>query len=91
LTWYAYFYAKSPKLHVEARIVFPYNPYSGPFFDRLIGRGKPLEASKEGWVENEFWDFCSGHQDTYSLIKQSFHDLRASGAIEAELEELLNR
>jgi hypothetical protein len=91
LHWYAYFYCKHPDERAEARIVFPYNPHRIDFWDGSIAQGLPLEKNKEGWVENEFWNFCSGHNDTYLLIKNSFKELHESKELEYDLERLLAR
>lgn len=90
LTWYAYFYARFPQENAEARIVFPYNPYKGNFWDKTIGKGKPLAQDTEAWVEGQFWDFCSGVDNTYALIKEGFDELRVSGELEESLRKLLD-
>lgn len=86
LNWYAYYYSRFPEGNSNARIVFPYNPYGKvDFWSKTIGRGKPLEPFNEAWVENEFWDFCSGVENTYEIIYNSFIDISESG----ELEEII--
>lgn len=87
LNWYAFFYARFPEGKAESRIVFPYNPHDELFWNKTMGKGKPLEPDNEGWVENQFWNFCSGLDDTYGLIVESFTELRES----QELEEDINR
>ena len=72
-----------------ARIVFPYNPYGEiDFWSRTIGRGWPLEADNEGWVQNDFWDFCSGLENTYSIIYQAFTNISESGDLEEIIQEI---
>ena len=91
LTWYAYYYSRFPTGNAKARIVFPYNPYPGKnFWDKTIGKGLPLAAKSEGWVENEFWDFCSGLTNTYHLITKSFAYLRINKTLEKELDSILS-
>jgi hypothetical protein len=85
LYWYAYFYAKYPSGKAVARIVFPYNPHDGDFWNKIMGKGKPLERNEEAWVENEFWDFCSGLKGTYSIIREAFIELESSKELEKEL------
>jgi hypothetical protein len=86
-----YFYAKNPKGNAVARIVFPYNPNpEKSFWEGVIGRGKPLEADEEAWVENQFWDFCSGLEDTYAIISESFDEIRQSKVLEKTLDALLH-
>ena len=71
--------------------MFPYNPNSGKsFWQGVIGGGRPLEADNEAWVENQFWDFCSGLENAYEIITTSFTDLRASGELESSIDLLLN-
>lgn len=90
LNWYAFFYSRFPDQMAESRIVFPYNPHKEVFWDKTMGKGKPLERDNEGWVENQFWNFCSGLQDTYGLIVESFTELRESKELEADLDKMLN-
>ncbi len=89
LNWYAFFYSRFPDQKAEARIVFPYNPHNYCFWDKTMGKGKPLEKDNEGWVENQFWNFCSGLDDTYGIIVESFTELRDSKVLESDLDRLL--
>lgn len=87
-SWYSYYYSKNPNGNAEARIVFPYNPYLGDFWQKSKGNGKPLEAGSEGWVEDEFWDFLSGEKNTFSTIKMAFDELREEGIIQKSLDTI---
>lgn len=89
INWYAFFYSRFPDQQAQARIVFPYNPHEGSFWDNAMGRGLPLERDNEGWVENQFWDFCSGLDNTFEIIIEAFNDLRESKALEYDLNSLL--
>lgn len=92
LGWYAFFYAKNPQGSAEGRIVFPYNPTPDrSFWDGVMGGGKPLEPDSEAWVGDQFWDFCSGYTGTYSVIEESFTEIRESGDLQDVLAELLSR
>ncbi|MCD8438548.1 TdeIII family type II restriction endonuclease [Tenacibaculum finnmarkense] len=90
LNWYAFFYSRFPDQMAESRIVFPYNPHNEVFWSKTMGKGKPLEADNEGWVENQFWNFCTGLEDTYGLIVESFTELRQSKELEVDLNKILN-
>lgn len=91
LGWYAFYYARYPDGNAQGRIVFPYNPTpEKSFWDGVIGGGKPLEPTTEAWVEDEFWDFCSGFDGTYSIITESFTEIRDSGELKDVLDKLLN-
>jgi len=88
LSWYGYYYAKHPTGNAVGRIVFPYNPYPGDFYKYCKAGAKPLEKGEETWVENEFWDFLSGLQNTFGLIKESFMELCDEKTVEKELNKL---
>jgi hypothetical protein len=89
LNWYSYFYSRYPDQNSSARIVFPYNPYGQvDFWSRTIGKGWPLEPSNEGWVQDDFWDFCSGLQNTYSIIYEAFIDISETGDLEEIIQQI---
>ena len=91
LGWYAYYYSKFPDGNAQGRIVFPYNPTPGhSFWNKVTGNGKPLEPGNEGWVENEFWDFVSGHKNTYHIIESCFSEINESGELTDTLSEILS-
>lgn len=91
LTWYAYYYSKNPTGNVVARIIFPYNPYQNySFWEKTVGKGFPLEPQEEAWVQDEFWDFCSGLDGTFSLIEESFIEIREKKILHKELNNLLH-
>jgi hypothetical protein len=70
--------------------VFPYNPNPEKlFWEGAINKGKPLEPDSEAWVENQFWDFCSGYKGTYSIITESFTEVREAKTLEKTLDNLL--
>ncbi|MDX8568144.1 TdeIII family type II restriction endonuclease [Elizabethkingia sp. HX XZB] len=89
LKWYAFFYAKNPDQNAFARIVFPYNPYrEKDFWLNTKNKGFPLEPYNEGWVQNDFWDFCSGLEDTYSIIYEAFVNIATSGELKDILKDV---
>lgn len=88
LNWYAYYYSKNPKGNAVGRIIFPYNPYEGNFWNKCKGGGRPLEKGTEAWVEDEFWDFISGIQGTFKFIKESFVELHNEKTLERHLDSL---
>ena len=72
--------------------MFPYNPNNGgDFWDKAIGKGFPLEKGSEGWVEDEFWDFCSGSSGTFQLIKDCFDEIRTAETLSEELKNMLDQ
>lgn len=89
LNWYSYFYSRYPEKNASARIVFPYNPYGvNDFWANTKGKGWPLEPNSEGWVENEFWDFCSGVENTYQIIHETFISISNSGELEEIIQDI---
>lgn len=91
LNWYTYFYCRFPSERAEGRIVFPYDPHNGNFWNKTINRGKPLDPVYEAQVENEFWDFCSGQEGTIEKIFAVFGEVAESGELSQTLEELLKQ
>jgi hypothetical protein len=90
LTWYGYFYCRYPSQNLECRIVFPYNPYNGDFFESTKKNARPLTPNHEVWVENQFWDFCSGIPNTFQLIEECFNEIREEGTLSESLRNLFN-
>lgn len=87
--WNTFFYSQYPDGIAESRIVFPYNPYGDSnFWDRTIGGGWPLEPNSEAWVENEFWDFCSGVENTYQIIHRAFESIAEDGDLKQLFQEI---
>ena len=79
LEWYAYSICRDPNIEIECRIAYPYNPHSDYFWSHTPHKGGILEPSVDAVVENEFWDFISGQQDTYQEITQMFIELNNEG------------
>jgi hypothetical protein len=88
INWYVYYYSRYPNGNAQARIVFPYNPYPGDYWHGAIGGGFPLEAHNEAWVEDEFWDFCSGIENTFDHIKATFENIAESGDLQEQIDRL---
>tara|TARA_R110002111_G_scaffold214448_1_gene277394 strand:- start:224 stop:856 length:633 start_codon:yes stop_codon:yes gene_type:complete len=89
MNWYAFFYSRFPAEVAESRIVFPYNPYEGQnFWEKTKGGGWPLEPDNEGWVENQFWDFCSGRENTYQIIHSAFTSISESGDLNDLIQDV---
>lgn len=77
LDWYCYRLSREPLASIHTRIVLPFNPFLPQTWWQSQGNKMyPLEEHHDIWVENEFWDFCSGKINTWSLIKEAFIDLQ---------------
>lgn len=78
LEWYAYMFAKNPNANLEARIAIPFNPFLPKTWyaqQKSMLFNSPLDVTKDIWVENEFWDFCSGMNNTFEQLKSLFIEL----------------
>jgi len=77
LEWYAYKFAQDPDAKLEARIAIPFNPFQKSWYEQQNSKlsSSPLEISKDIWVENEFWNFCSGEENTFEQLKSLFIEL----------------
>tara|TARA_R110002072_G_scaffold7503_2_gene40900 strand:- start:692595 stop:693404 length:810 start_codon:yes stop_codon:yes gene_type:complete len=87
--WNAFYYSQFPDGNAESRIVFPYNPYGDTnFWAKTIGGGWPLEPDSEAWVENQFWDFCSGIEGTYEIIHSAFESIAETGDLQQLFQDI---
>ncbi|MDH6075619.1 TdeIII family type II restriction endonuclease [Umezakia ovalisporum] len=77
LQWYAYKLAKDTNCNLEARIAIPFNPFNKPWYEEQKSKlsNSPLDIHQDIWVENEFWDFCSGIENTFEQLKSLFVEL----------------
>ena len=77
LEWHAYKYAKNPSLQIEARIAFVYNPFQKNWYDHQKSKiSNLLDKDKDIYVGDEFWNFCSGEENTWEKLKTLFSELR---------------
>lgn len=77
LEWHAYKYAKDPSLQIEARIAFVYNPFQKNWYEHQKSKiSSLLDKDKDIYVGDEFWDFCSGEENTWQKLKTIFSELR---------------
>ncbi|KKQ48877.1 MAG: Type II restriction endonuclease TdeIII [Candidatus Shapirobacteria bacterium GW2011_GWE1_38_10] len=79
LEWYAYRICKEPSVQIECKIVYPYNPYKSDFWSHAKTTGGILEPKVDALVENEFWNFLSGDENTYQEITNMLKELSAEG------------
>jgi hypothetical protein len=77
LEWYTYRFAKNPDVNLEARIAIPFNPFSKSWYEKQKSKlsKSPLDVNQDIWVENEFWNFCSGQENTFEQLKSLFIEL----------------
>lgn len=74
LEWYAYRLVKNPDAKLEGRIAIPFNPYKKYWYEekKSMLLASPLDVKRDIWVDNEFWDFCSGHKNTFEDLQSLF-------------------
>jgi len=75
MLWYASKLVYEPEAEFHASIAFPFNPYKKDWWERNGGRAYPLVKNIDALVENEFWDFLSGKQNTFETIQALFKEL----------------
>jgi hypothetical protein len=76
LEWYAYRFAKNPQAQFKAHIAIPFNPFDKNWYKYQKSKiSPPLDQDEDIWVEDEFWDFCSGKTNTWNSIEQIFIEL----------------
>lgn len=90
LEWYAYSICKNPEIAIECKIAYPYNPNQNDFWTYTPHTKKVLEPRVDALAENEFWDFISGHTNTYQEIQSILYELFDEG-FGAELSELIKK
>ncbi|NET60678.1 MAG: TdeIII family type II restriction endonuclease [Symploca sp. SIO2E6] len=77
LHWYAYRFAKDPTVQLKARIAFTFNHFPEDWYKKQKSKiATHLDPDCDIFVENEFWDFCSGYKDTSSIFTSLFEELR---------------
>lgn len=54
-----------------------FNPFKKSWYEHQKSKlsSSPLDIAEDIWVENEFWDFCSGKENTFEQLKALFVEL----------------
>ncbi len=77
LNWYAHRLSRDPSVVLEARIAFTFNPFKKSYYEvQKTKIATHLDPGFDIFVENEFWDFCSGMNNTSSIFSSLFEELR---------------
>ncbi len=77
LDWYSYRLSRDPSVSLEARIAFLFNPYKRNWYDEQKTKiSQHLDLELDIFVEDEFWDFCSGYKNTSQTFFELFTELR---------------
>jgi len=78
LEWYAWRYLMDPRTNINAFIAFPYNPYSGDYWEKEHNKAYPLEPAVDALVADEFWGLLSDGHVTMDDIWGVFRELGES-------------
>jgi len=79
LEWYAYAIFKDPGIDFSGQIAYPYNPGAKDFWAEEPHKSGSLQPKVDALVEDEFWDFISGHEGTFRQIMDIFEELENEG------------
>jgi hypothetical protein len=77
LNWYSFRFARDSQCDVQARIIIPFNPFKKDWYLQNKSKLKVshLDSDNDLWVGNEFWDFCSGFENTLEHLQDIFIEL----------------
>jgi Type II restriction endonuclease, TdeIII len=77
LFWYACRFSQDPSVDLRARIAFTFNQTNGNYYKLQKTKiATHLDPAFDIFVENEFWDFCSGFTNTSNTFRSLFEELR---------------
>ena len=77
LDWYSFRLSKNPDVKINARIAFTFNPHKKDWYEKSRSKiATNLDAEMDIFVENEFWDFCSGYTETSKIFTEFFQELK---------------
>lgn len=77
INWYANRLCENPLIDIEARIAFTYDPYfpDRTFAEKEAKKIAPLRTGEDFWVGDQFWDFCSGYENTWTILESIFREI----------------
>ncbi len=79
LEWYAYRICEDPEIDLKCSIAYPYNPYEDNFWKHTPNDRGILQPKVDALVENEFWDFISGQNNTFQEVTGILSELNKEG------------
>ena len=79
LEWYTYRICKEPEVDIQCKIAYPYNPWQSDFWKHAPHKQGLLKPKVDAVVEDEFWDFISGLDNTFEQITLIFKELYSEG------------
>ncbi|MCM3195814.1 TdeIII family type II restriction endonuclease [Priestia megaterium] len=77
MDWYMYRLCQNPNMEFHAKIAMPFNPYKKSWWSHNGSRAYPLEPKRDLVIEDEFWDFLSGFENTWGEINKIFEEIGA--------------
>lgn len=77
LDWYSYRFSQDSSVEINARIAFTFNQDKKDWYEQAKSKiATNLDPKMDIFVENEFWDFCSGYTETSKTFTELFEELR---------------
>ena len=86
---YLYHLFWEPDSKVKVHLSIPYNPYNVPYEQAIKGRISPLLKNEDYLVDNEYWKFITGNENSMKLLKESFNELKNDGELYKRISSLI--
>ena len=87
--WYFFFYAKFPNANLNAAIVFPYNPYQKPLFEK--NSFKPLATNHEALDGEKFWEIITNNREAMKIILSAFKEVGEKSLVTKVIDKAMNQ
>ena len=86
---YLYHLFWEPDSKVKVQLSIPYNPYNVPYEQAIKGRISPLLKDEDYLVDNNYWKFITGNENSMKLLKESFNELKNDGELYKRISSLI--
>tara|TARA_B100000780_G_C21017059_1_gene407464 strand:+ start:52 stop:906 length:855 start_codon:yes stop_codon:yes gene_type:complete len=87
---YHYHLFWNPESNVKAQLAIPYNPFDEPYEKAEKGRISPLIKNVDYLVDNDFWKFITGNENSMKLLKESITELKEDGDLYKKITSLVD-
>ena len=77
------------KSKVKAYVAIPYNPFDVPYEKAEKGRISPLIKNQDYLVDNDYWKFITGNENSMKIFKEVISELKDDGSMYNELDALI--
>ncbi len=86
---YLYHLFWDPSSKVKAQLSIPYNPFNVAYEQAEKGRISPLIKNKDYLVDNDFWKFITGNNNSMKVINESIVELKEDGKLYEKINSLI--